>query len=240
MRPGRDEDDGLGALLAEQVAYYRARAGEYDATSPLIHDLESRTRLVDALTEFGPRGRVLELACGTGQWTEVLAGLADDVTAVDASPEVLAIAAARVGDARVRFARRDLFDWRSEQRYDVVFFSAWLSHVPPQRFDRFWALVADCLTADGRVFVIDERPAVAAREEVVPGAAVPTVVRPLSDGTRYRAVKVFYEPGQLRDRLTALGWEASAHPVGPRYFYATAVRRPGARPGALTAARRPA
>ena len=64
--------DDVDALLAEQVDYYQARAGEYDeayagADSPLQH-LDS----VLALLPVG--GRVLEIACGTGQWTRHLAG----------------------------------------------------------------------------------------------------------------------------------------------------------------------
>jgi demethylmenaquinone methyltransferase/2-methoxy-6-polyprenyl-1,4-benzoquinol methylase len=74
-------EDELDALLAEQIAYYRARASEYDATVPL--DEASRAMLRDALDQFAPRGRVLELACDTGQWTALLTEYASDLTAVD-------------------------------------------------------------------------------------------------------------------------------------------------------------
>jgi hypothetical protein len=57
--------DELDELLAEQVAYYRARAAEYDATAAV--DDASRATLLEALEAFAPQGRVLELACGTGQ-----------------------------------------------------------------------------------------------------------------------------------------------------------------------------
>jgi demethylmenaquinone methyltransferase/2-methoxy-6-polyprenyl-1,4-benzoquinol methylase len=212
----------LDALLTEQLAYYRARAAEYDATTPL--DDASRSELLDALSAFRPRGRVLELACGTGQWTEALAGHASTLTAVDGSSEMLAIASARVRADNVRFLEADLFSWRPDQPYDVVFFSAWISHVPPQCFDRFWELVADCLNANGRVFVIDELPAMAAHERTLPGAVAPAVERSLSNGARFRAVKVFYEPTELRRRLAALGWQVQIHTVGWRFFYATGFR----------------
>jgi demethylmenaquinone methyltransferase/2-methoxy-6-polyprenyl-1,4-benzoquinol methylase len=217
-------DEQLEALLDEQVAYYRAVAAEYDANSACRHDDTSREKLLTALKEFAPRGRVLELACGTGQWTPALARHASQLTAVDAAPEMLAIALARVGEDRVRFIRADLFHWQPEELYDVVFFSAWLSHVPPQRFDRFWALVGDCLDVNGRVFFIDELPAVAAQEEAVPGAAAPAVERPLTSGARYRAVKVFHERDELRLRLAKLGWTISIHEVGWRFFYASGER----------------
>jgi demethylmenaquinone methyltransferase/2-methoxy-6-polyprenyl-1,4-benzoquinol methylase len=218
------EDDEVEALLAEQVAYYRARASEYDETTPLRHDAASRRQILDALERFAPRGQVLELACGTGEWTRELAGHASQLTAIDAAPEVLAIASARVGDNRVRFIQDDIFRWRPDRRYDVVFFSAWLSHVPPQRFARFWELVGDCLAPRGRVFLIDELPAVAEHEQPIAAAVAPTVERPLRGGTRYRAVKVFYEPGDLCRRLARLGWRTSIQPVGWRFFYAIAER----------------
>jgi 2-polyprenyl-3-methyl-5-hydroxy-6-metoxy-1,4-benzoquinol methylase len=216
--------DELDALLDEQVAYYRARAAEYDSTSPLDSDDSSRTALVGALAAFAPHGRVLEFACGTGQWTKILARHAAQLTAIDASPEMLVIAAQRVHDNRVRFIQADVFQWRPDQRYDVVFFSAWLSHVPPQHFDRFWTLVTDCLDEAGRVFLIDELPAVAANEEVIAGAVAPVVNRPLRSGARYQVVKVFYSPDELRERLATLGWSASIHEVGWRFLYATAKR----------------
>jgi 2-polyprenyl-3-methyl-5-hydroxy-6-metoxy-1,4-benzoquinol methylase len=216
--------DEIDPLLAEQVAYYRARAAEYDATSPVPADDASRGELVHALEAFAPRGRVLEFACGTGQWTATLAKHASELTAIDTSPEMLAIASSRIQDDRVRFIQADIFAWQPDGRYDVVFFSAWLTHVPPQRFDRFWALAADCLDQTGRVFFIDELPAVEAHEQVIPGAVTPAVERPLRSGARYRTVKVFYQPDELEERLTALGWKISVHPVGWRFFYATGHR----------------
>jgi 2-polyprenyl-3-methyl-5-hydroxy-6-metoxy-1,4-benzoquinol methylase len=124
--------DELDPLLAEQVAYYRARAAEYDETSPVPGDDASRGELEEALESFAPRGQVLEFACGTGQWTTLLARHASELTALDASPEMLAVASSRVPHDRVRFIEADLFTWQPDGRYDPVFFSAWLSHVPPQ------------------------------------------------------------------------------------------------------------
>lgn len=216
--------DELDALLAEQAAYYGARAAEYDATSPIPADDASRAKLVAALGAFAPRGRVLEFACGTGEWTARLREHASELTAIDASPEMLAIASKRVRDNHVRFVHADAFDWRPDRRYDVVFFSAWLSHVPPQYFDRFWTLVAECLDETGRVFLIDELPSVEAHEHVIPDAVAPAVERPLGSGARYRVVKVFYQPAELTRRLATLGWTISVHSVGWRFFYATASR----------------
>src|SRR3954469_20073525 len=143
-------------LIEQQKDYYSARAGEYDEwfqrEGRYDRGPEHRARWfaeVDevraALERFRPAGRVLELACGTGWWTEQLVRFADSVTAVDASDEVLGLNRLRVGDAKVRRERADIFAWRPDAAYDVVFFSFWLSHVPPERFDGFWARVREAL-----------------------------------------------------------------------------------------------
>jgi SAM-dependent methyltransferase len=61
-----------------------------------------------------PVGTVLELACGQGLWTGQLIQYADKVTAVDTSPEMLAIAATLVVSDKVRFLRANVFDWAPE------------------------------------------------------------------------------------------------------------------------------
>jgi trans-aconitate methyltransferase len=80
---------------------------------------------------------------------------------------MLAAAAARVGRQRVRFIQADLFTWRPDRRYDVVFIGFWLSHLPGERFESFWSLVADCLKPDGRVFFADD--AYRTQDELVEG-----------------------------------------------------------------------
>ena len=210
----------IEALLAEQVSYYRARAPEYlETVLPEIDAGElgsARSELLAALEAFRPTGDVLELACGPGTWTEQLAVYAERVTAVDVAPEMLELAAAKVRDDRVRFLQRDLFKWRPDRRYDVVFFGFWLSHVPRERFDSFWRVVADCLRPAGRVFFVDDNWRTP--EETIDGADSTIIRRRLTDGTPYRAVKVPYAPQDLERRLARLGWRITVTAMpGPFY-----------------------
>lgn len=209
-----DVTSGLNQLLAEQIAHYRAIAPEYEDHALPFADAD---RLVAALDAFRPTGSVLELACGQGQWTRQLLHHAAEVTAVDASLEMLTIASSRVDSDRVRFARADLFDFEPDRRYDVVFFGFWLSHVPMERFDSFWTLVADCLKPRGRVFFVDDSHR--SPEELVEGESSTTIRRRLNDGRTHRIVKVAHRPADLERRLAALGWAVQVTATsGPLYW----------------------
>jgi SAM-dependent methyltransferase len=209
-------DADLDGLLAEQAAYYDAGAHEYeDHALPFGGGDE----LAAALDAFTPTGSVLELACGPGVWTGQLVRHASDVTAVDASAEMLALARERVGDDdRVRFVQADLFTWEPDRTYDVVFLGFWLSHVPLERFESFWAFVADCLRPGGRVFFVDD--AYRTPDELVEGEASSTIQRRLQDGSAFRAVKVPHRPDELQARLADLGWDVTvtATSAGPFYW----------------------
>ena len=102
----------------------------------------------------------------------------------------------------VDFVVADLFDWRPGRRYDVVFFSFWLSHVPDERFDEFWSLVADALRPGGRVFFVDSGPGSDAKP------IGETTVRTLNDGSQFTIVKRCWEPATLSADLGELGWTA--------------------------------
>jgi SAM-dependent methyltransferase len=209
----------MDELLAEQIAYYQARAGEYDewwlrrGRYALPPDLERRwfedvAEAEGALREFAPTGRVLELACGTGLWTQHLVGYASAVTAVDASPEVIELNRARLVGAPVDYIVADVFEWQPPAAtYDVVMFTYWLSHVPDDRLDAFWSTVRTALRPNGRVFLVDSTPYPADTPQ-------PTGARPqrreLNDGRTFNILKRYWTPDELATDLQRRGWESAA------------------------------
>ena len=227
-------------LLEEQKAYYAARAPEYDEwwLRSGRHDRgpEFRSRWIAetnevraALAAFGAHGRILEIACGTGWWTQQLAEGAKEVTAVDASSEMLERCRARVdtaglGAERVRYVLADLWEWTPERRYDEVFFGFWLSHVPEERFDAFWALVAAALVPGGRVFFVDSASDEGSSGASGAGEAAETELREVSGGRRFEIVKRYYEPQQLRERLAAIGWDLEVRTTAEFFLYAQGRR----------------
>jgi trans-aconitate methyltransferase len=231
-------------VLADQVAYYRDRAGEYDEwwfrTGRYDHGAELNAawfaevaEVERALVAFVDAKRpqtVLELACGTGLFTRHLAPRVRHLTAVDASPEVIALNRQRVDCDNVDYILADLFAWMPAARYDLVFMSFWLSHVPLDRFDAFWAMVRSAMAVGGAAYVIDSAldPTSTARDHPRPDAESGIVARKLNDGRQYRIVKIFHTPSMLNERLARLGFAASIVAT-PRYFIHGGVRAVEAR-----------
>lgn len=213
-------------VIHEQIEYYRRRAAEYDVTvTPLYDALASFIdELAAALDRFRPVGDVLEIASGTGGWTLALLRHASCVTAIDSSQEMHDQAQHKIGeDPRVRFLQADIFSWRADRQYDVVFFANWLSHVPPSRFGSFWETIEAAVKPGGRIFFVDEgRDAVwrheDIRDELVAGAHTPLDRRSLKDGSRFRVVKVYWDPAELGARLREHGWAVTIHLVGPFFW----------------------
>lgn len=235
------------ALLDAQIAYYRARAPEYDAwwsrTGRFDRGADNNAAwrsevaaaeaaVIETLEETRP-SKVLELACGTGLFTRHIAPRVGSVTAVDASPEVIAINRGRVAADNVRYVEADLFAYEPDASYDCVFMSFWLSHVPRARFDSFWSIVRRALAPGGFAYVLDSAhdPTSTAANHPTPDRHAGIVTRRLDDGREFSIVKVFWEPAALTARLEECGFDAAVRDTGRYFIQGTArVREPGSEP----------
>ncbi|MEO8738167.1 MAG: class I SAM-dependent methyltransferase [Casimicrobiaceae bacterium] len=227
-------------ILQDQIDYYRARAGEYDEwwfrSGRYDHGAEFNARwhgetgaveaALDAWLEGRRPGNVLELACGTGLFTRRIAPRVARLTCIDSSPEVLEINRARVAASNVEYIEADLFAWQPAERYDAIFFSFWLSHVPDARFAAFWKTIGAALAPNGAVYVIDSAydPTSTARNHVLPGRAEGVAMRKLNDGREYRIVKLYWQPRLLAQRLAELGWSALIEQTASYFIYGEARR----------------
>jgi demethylmenaquinone methyltransferase/2-methoxy-6-polyprenyl-1,4-benzoquinol methylase len=122
----------------------------------------------------------------------------------------------------VTYLQADLFTWEPPQSYDVVFFSFWLSHIPPDRFADFWNVVERALRPSGRIFFIDsyqeERSETADQRENLLSQ------RELNDGRQFELIKIFYQPMELQQRLHALGWQVSVDRTAQHFLYGSGHR----------------
>jgi len=228
------------STLDAMVDYYRARAAEYDEwfyrQGRYDHGPEANGRwhgeageVFAAFDALGVTGDVLELAPGTGIWTERLVGVARAVTAVDASPEMVALNRAKLagrGGERVNYVVGDVFAWRPERQYDAVVFGFWISHVPLERLDAFLSTVVAALRPGGKVFFVDGRrePSSTAADHRLPDVDEQVMTRRLNDGREYQIVKNFYEPPALAARCASAGLAVEIRETATYFMYAAGTR----------------
>jgi SAM-dependent methyltransferase len=214
---------------AEMIAYYEARAGEYDdwylrrgryARGP-IHDAAWDAELDGAgtwLDGLPIRGEIVELAGGTGWWSPLLASKGE-LSIYDAAAAPLERARERLVAHRLRAHLHVRDAWTEPDRQvDALFFGFWLSHVPRDRTDAFLALARRWLKPDGIVAFIDSLPdpqSGAADNDPPDGDLA---IRRLADGREFTVVKVFREPGELEEALGAAGFRGARVTTTGRFF----------------------
>ncbi len=176
-------------------AYYEARAGEYDdwwlgrglyaeRDRPGWH--EEVERLCSVVAGLAPC-RVLDVACGTGFLTRRLRG---DVVGLDQSPAMVAVAAARMPDARVVQGDAVPLPF-ADGELDRVFTGHFYGHLLPGERERF---VAEARRVAPELVVVDS----ALRQDV---DAEEWQERVLNDGTRHRVYKRFFRGAELAGEL---------------------------------------
>ncbi|MEJ5999625.1 class I SAM-dependent methyltransferase [Paucibacter soli] len=197
---------------AQQMhSYYAARAAEYDAVY-LKPERQADLRAIEAWlpTRFGEGAAVLEVACGTGYWTQFIAPKASRMLALDAAPETLAIARNRLaGEQAVEFVVSDAYALpkRGGSVFDAAFAGFWFSHVPKGRRREFLAGLAEAVEPGARIVLIDNR--------FVEGSSTPLSehdaegntyqLRTLNDGSRHRVLKNFPSRAELEGAIEGLG-----------------------------------
>jgi len=220
-------------ILQQQIEYYRARANEYDEWFYRIgrYDrgeennqrwFEEIAVVKSAVQQIVGVNDILELASGTGIWTQELLNIGKKITAIDASKEVIAINRSKLNSPIVEYQQLDLFAWQPDTEYDLVFFAFWLSHVPPTLVDSFLAKVYQSVRIGGQVFIIDSRfePTSTAKDHTLKNDGNIYITRKLNDKQEYQIVKIFYPPDELQEKLHKVGFEADVKVTDKYFIYA--------------------
>jgi demethylmenaquinone methyltransferase/2-methoxy-6-polyprenyl-1,4-benzoquinol methylase len=164
---------------------------------------------------------VLEVACGTGYWTQFIAPVAACVLAVDAVLETLRIARARVEGEKVEFVAADAYALPAAPReFDAAFAGFWYSHVPKARIPAFLAGLHRALRPGARVVFLDNLYVEGNSTPVsAPDAGGDTwQVRALSDGSQHRVLKNFPSQGELREATHGIAGDLRLHEW--KYYWA--------------------
>jgi len=218
-----------GAADDSLVAYYEARAPEYDdwylrrgrySRGP-IHDTAWATELDVAgrwLDGLPLHGRIVELAAGTGWWSPLLAGKGE-LWAYDAAGGPLDRLRERLMAHRLRAHIHVRDAWAEpDDQADALFTGFWLSHVPRARLAEFLALARRWLMPGGTFAFIDSLPDELSGAVDHPRPADDRSIRRLDDGREFEIVKVYHRPGELESALLAAGFEPAEVTTSGRFF----------------------
>jgi SAM-dependent methyltransferase len=190
--------------LPELVEYYRRRAAEYEAIYAKPERQADLAVLRQAIPAMLRGARVLEIACGTGYWTQLAAEVAAEVVATDLAEEPMRIARSKPYRHPPRFELCDAYSLPgSLGRFDAALAVFWWSHVPRQRIGEFLASLHGRLEHGARVVLMDNR--------FVEGSSTPVSeidaqgntyqLRRLGDGSQIRVLKNFPAEADLRSQL---------------------------------------
>ena len=204
----------------ELVEYYRRRAGEYEA----IYAKPERQADLAVLRKEVPQrlaGRhILEIACGTGYWTTLVAPLAASIVATDMAEEPMTIAQGKAyPPQRVRFALADAYKLGEDLgRFDGALAMFWWSHIPLADIGKFLASLHRRLERGARVVMMDNLYIAGSSTPIAERDAAGNTyqLRRLADGTENRVLKNFPSESDLR---AALAPHARSFAYRPLEYY---------------------
>ncbi len=154
-------------LRHELIAYYDARASEYDdvywGKNPAINEPELYKKdvieIARIVSRFG-NGHVVDIGCGTGFWLQYYANNASHITLIDESENMLRLCEQRVH----ALAIRDKCEFQNEEfvrkmwersRFDSALIGFFLSHIPEKMETQFFSTLKFILKPHAHVLLID-------------------------------------------------------------------------------------
>ena len=187
--------------------YYRRRAPEYETTYARPERHTDLAVLREHVARRFTGRRVLDVACGTGYWSQSLARTAQSLIGVDVNDAALALARDKrlqTSSGAAQFIEGDAY--ALDERlgcFDAAFIGFFWSHVPRDRLARFIDNLHVRLAPGARVLILDNAYVEGSSSPIafVDGEGNAWQRRPLSDGTLHCVLKNFPARGELMDRL---------------------------------------
>jgi SAM-dependent methyltransferase len=179
---------------SDLVTYYAERAREYEK----IYDKPERQSDLLALNDilqgqFAGKD-VIELACGTGYWTQCIAKIANSVFATDINAPVIDVAKGKVFEKNnVTFELADLYTYQVSQPYNNLFAGFIWSHIKQQELSSFIDTVHRFVKPGGLVVFIDNNFVTESNRPIINTDEFGNTYqhRELENGKKYSIVKNF-------------------------------------------------
>lgn len=192
------------------VRYYAQRASEFERVYEKPERQIELQKLRDYIEKTFVGMDVLEVACGTGYWTEVLARSATSVVATDLTEEVLSIARSKNLGPKVTLQKEDAYALpHFSRRFNSGLSAFWWSHIPRAKLRDFVIGFHQALAPGARVVFMDNVYA--------DGSSTPLArtdehgdsyqTRTLDDGSTHEVLKNFPTQAELAAAVEGLATE---------------------------------
>ena len=206
--------------------YYGKRAAEYEK----IYEKPERQRELEWLRRRIPEllaaRTVLEVACGTGYWTQFIARTARKVHACDINESVLEIAREKpIPPGRVSFFKADAVSLEgAPEGCDAAFAGFWWSHIRKAELAKFTGNLKAKLAPGSLVVILDnsyyEGSSTAVSRRDREGNTYQ--MRRLASGEEHEVLKNFPTAQELADAIRPIA--AEAHVETLNYYWLLVAR----------------
>lgn len=181
--------------------YYAKRSSEYDRIYSKPERQEDLQALSQLLPELLVERQLLEVACGTGYWTQFVAPICTSILATDYNTEVLKLAENRLAEKEnVSFQQADAFNLNVQGAFNGGLSAFWWSHLEKEKIPSFLTEFHSKLLPGSRVVFVDNN--------FVSGSSTPISredeegntyqVRALLNGTQHEILKNFPSEQEFR------------------------------------------
>jgi ubiquinone/menaquinone biosynthesis C-methylase UbiE len=192
------------------VSYYKDRAKEYEKIYSKPERQDDLQNASIYLQHVFADKNVLEIACGTGYWTERIAASASSIFATDVNESVIDVAKRKIiPNQNVSFGVADIYNFNAINKYESLFGGFIMSHIKMQDIDKFLMTINNLVYPRGKIVFMDNN--------FVEGSNLPITntdeegntfqTRKLEDGSIHLVLKNFHSENFLRLKLNGIADE---------------------------------
>ncbi len=207
----------MAELQTDIIQFYARRAGEYEDMY-LRPERQPELRWLERAVMQAFAGEdVLEVACGTGYWTQFIAQSARSIVATDVSREVLEYAKKKdFGACDVSLLEADAFSLEGlSGTYSAGFAGFWWSHIPKDETTRFLQAFHAHLRPGALVALMDNSFVEGNSTPIsrIDAAGNTYQIRQLADGSQHEILKNFPRRRDLRASLEPVARDVEFVPL---------------------------
>lgn len=189
--------------------YYKLRSAYFDRVYRYPERQSDLRFLENKIPDCFSGMDILEVAAGTGYWTQYISRKASSILCTDLLAEPLSFVKQRPLECPVETRIQDAYKLsKIGKRYEGIFSALWISHIPRQRLKEFFYQLHQCVEEQCWIVLIDNSRAQCNRLPIISSDEFGNSYqdRVLDDGSVHQIIKNFPEKAEL---IKLIGPQAS-------------------------------